>query len=234
MRLKMLGIIEFYYMREGVIMDAQVDAYINNLDKWQDELGLLQSIALDCGLTEVYKWRAPCYTIEGKNVLILANLSDYCTLSFFKGALLTDPENILEKPGANTRSARIIKFTNTQQIHNLETTLKTYIQQAIENEKQGLTVDFSDRSDVSIPEEFQIILDANPTFQQAFDALTPGRQRAYNIYFAGAKQSKTRTARVEKYMQRILDGKGINDCVCGLTKRPPSCDGSHKFADKNE
>lgn len=149
-------------------------------------------------------------------------------LSFFKGSLLKDPQGILTKPGENSRAARVIRFASVQDIERVERTLMAYINEAINVEKAGLKVDFAQDAELPIPEEFQEQLDEMPALQEAFDALTPGRQRAYLLHFAGAKQSKSRADRVRKCTPRILDGKGLNDCVCGLSKRLPACDGSHK------
>lgn len=209
----------------------QVDAYVQNATTWQDELHELRSIVLECQLTEDFKWRAPCYTYQGKNVLMIGELKDSCTLSFFKGALLKDPQGILTKPGENTQAARVIRFTSVREIVELEAVLKSYIQEAIEVEKSGLKVDLEQGREFDLPEELQDKLDESPELKTAFEALTPGRQRAYVIFITGAKQSATRAARVEKYVERILAGKGINDCVCGLSQKMPSCDGSHKQLD---
>lgn len=189
-------------------MNPEVDDYLSKVDKWQDELKQLRAILLDCMLTEELKWGSPCYTFQGSNVSIIGGLKDHCVLSFFKGALLNDPEGILEKPGDNTRSARVIPFTNVRQIIKMEPILKAYIHEAIEVEKAGLKVDFKKEP---VPEELQQKMNEHPAFKAAFNALTPGRQRAYILYFSAPKQSKTRVSRIEKYMQRILDGKGMND-----------------------
>jgi uncharacterized protein YdeI (YjbR/CyaY-like superfamily) len=151
----------------------------------------------------------------------------YCGLLFFKGALLNDANQLLVKPGENTQSGRLIRFINTKEIVALEPILKAYIFEAIELEKKGLKVDFEKDNTHVITEEFQIKLNNNPELKKAFENLTPGRQRAYNLFFSAAKQSKTREVRIEKYTQQILNGKGINDCTCGLSKKMPYCDGSH-------
>jgi uncharacterized protein YdeI (YjbR/CyaY-like superfamily) len=211
-------------------MNAQVDKYINEVEKWQDELQKLRMIIQDCGLTEEFKWRNPCYTFNGSNIALIGGFKDHCVLSFFKGALLDDAHHILRKPGENTQSARIVSFTSLQEIVELETILKSYIFEAVEVEKAELKVEFKKASEYEIPLELQDKLDENAALKAAFQALTPGRQRAYLLYFSAPKQSKTRGSRVEKYTQQILDGKGINDCVCGLSKKMPYCDGSHKYA----
>lgn len=210
-------------------MNAKVDEYIQNQERWHQELEVLRKIILDCGLTEEIKWRAPCYTFKGQNVLVIGALKDSCVLSFFKGALLQDAKQVLSKPGENTQAARVIKFRNIGEIESIRPILKSYIFEALELEKAGLKVDFDDKHTLQFSEELQRELDENPAFKMAFTRLTPGRQRGYNLYFSAPKQAKSRNARIEKYKQRILDGKGINDCVCGLSKKPPVCDGSNKF-----
>lgn len=209
-------------------MNSKVDEYFDKARKWQAELETLRAVLLECGLTEDFKWRAPCYTFQNSNIAIIGELNDCCTLTFFKGALLKDPEGILSKPGENTRAARVIRFTSVREIDELATLLKAYLNEAIEVEKAGLKVDFEKDRKLEIPEEFQDKLAENPALRSAFEALTPGRQRAYLLYFSGAKQSRTRESRVEKQTSRILAGKGINDCICGLSRKQPSCDGSHK------
>lgn len=207
---------------------AEVDAYLQANQAWQAELRELRAIVLACHLTEELKWRIPCYTFQGANVVLLSALKEYCAISFPKGALLKDPKQILARPGENTRAARLIRFIEVREITQIESTLKAYIQEAIELEKSGQKVDFTEDRELDVPAEFQASLDSNPALSAAFEALTPGRQRAYLLHFSGAKQSSTRQARVEKYVERILAGKGINDCTCGLSRKPPGCDGSHK------
>jgi len=211
-------------------MNPEVDEYLNNAKKWQKELKKLRMIILDCQLTEEFKWRNPCYTFDNKNIVLIGAFKDNSVLSFFKGVLLNDKQNILVQAGDNTQSARIIKFSNVQQIEEMESVLKVYIKEAIEIEKAGLKVAFKKTSEYVIPEELQNKLDEDSAFKTAFEALTPGRQRGYILHFSAPKQSKTRESRIEKYMDRIFDGKGLYDCVCGLSKRMPSCDGTHKHA----
>ena len=191
--------------------NPKVDVFLSKAKKWQEELETLRRIILDCQLTEELKWGKPCYTFQKSNIVILQGFKEFCALLFAKGALLNDPNSILEKPGENTQAARQIRFTNVQEIVEMETILKAYIYEAIEAEKAGLKVDFKETADFIIPEEFQKKLDEIPALKTAFDALTPGRQRAYIRYFSGPKQSKTRTSRVEKCTQQILNGKGLND-----------------------
>lgn len=210
-------------------MNPKIDSYLNNAKKWQEELEHLRMIALSCQLTEELKWKQPCYTFKKSNVILISGFKDYCALSFFKGALLNDTNNILKKPGDNTQATRMIRFTSSQEIIEIKTILKSYIFEAIELEKTGLKVEFKESKTLDFPLELQQKLNEIPDFKTAFEALTPGRQRAYNLYFSAPKQSKTRLTRVEKYTQKILDGKGFYDCTCGLTKKPPTCDGSHKY-----
>nr|WP_315165064.1 DUF1801 domain-containing protein [uncultured Flavobacterium sp.] len=209
-------------------MNPKVDAFISDAKKWQPEIEQLRQLLLDCGLTEEFKWRAPCYCFQGNNVVLIGCFKQYCALSFFKGTLLQDSNSLLSKPGENSQAMRFLKFTNVQEIQELKSVIKNYIYEAIEIEKAGLKVVFKSNTELELAEEFQIILDKNPALNTAFKALTPGRQRAYNLYFSAPKQSKTRQSRIENYIPRILNGKGINDCVCGMSKKMPSCDGSHK------
>jgi uncharacterized protein YdeI (YjbR/CyaY-like superfamily) len=211
-------------------MNPKVDEFINNATKWQPEMEQLRLLLLDCGLTEEFKWRMPCYCFQGNNIVLIGSFKEYCTLSFFKGILLQDSSGLLSKPGENSQSMRFFKFTNLEEIIEQQSIIKAYIYEAIEIEKAGLKVIFKSNTELELVEELQIALDKNPTLKTAFQALTPGRQRAYNLHFSEAKQSKTRETRIEKYTQRILNGKGINDCICGLSKKMPNCDGSHKYS----
>ena len=192
-------------------MNPQVNEFLSKAEKWPKELQKLRTICLDCQLTEELKWGQPCYTLNNNNVVIIGELKDHCTLSFFKGALLYDAENILLKPGENTQSGRWIKFSSVREIAEMEPILKAYIYEAIEVEKAGAKVKLKTTADFIIPEEFQNKLDAMPALNTAFYALTPGRQRAYILHFSAPKQSKTREARVEKYIPLILSGNGLND-----------------------
>ncbi|MFC3812654.1 DUF1801 domain-containing protein [Lacihabitans lacunae] len=209
--------------------NPEVDVFFENIKKWKAELEQLRIILRDCGLTEDLKWKQPCYSFKGKNICIIGGFKDFCVLSFFKGVLLQDKAGILVKQGENTQSARIVKITELEQITTLKATLKAYIFEAIEVEKAGIEVPFKSNDELVLVEELQTKLDADVTFKAAFTALTPGRQRAYNLYFSGAKQAKSRLDRIEKYTPKILSGKGINDCTCGHSKRMPTCDGSHKY-----
>ena len=192
-------------------MNSKVDIFISKAQKWQEEFEKLRMIILDCRLTEELKWGKPCYTFLESNIVIIHGFKEYCALLFMKGVLLKDPRGILVTQTENTQAARQIRFTNVREILEMEPTLKAYINEAIEVEKAGLKVDFKKTTEFEIPEELQKKLDEIPALKTAFYALTPGRQRAYILYFSGAKQSKTREARVEKYMQQILAGRGLND-----------------------
>ncbi|MCC6422461.1 MAG: YdeI/OmpD-associated family protein [Phycisphaerales bacterium] len=191
--------------------NPKVDGYIRKNKKWQAHLQALRSILLDTPLIEEIKWRVPCYTFESNNVALLGALKDNCVITFVKGALLKDPARILVKPGENTRSARMIRFTDVEQIHLHQSDIKAYVAQAIKLEKAGRKFDFQNSPPMAIPPEFQSKLDQLPALKTAFFTLTPGRQRAYLLHFSTAKQSKTRTARVEKWMPQILDNKGLDD-----------------------
>jgi uncharacterized protein YdeI (YjbR/CyaY-like superfamily) len=191
-------------------MNPKVDVYLSKAKKWQKELEKLRMIILDCQLTEELKWGKPCYSFQKSNIVIIQGFKEFCALLFCKGALLNDANGILEKPGENTQAARRIPFTNVREIVEMEPILKAYIYEAIEAEKAGLKVNFK-KNPEPIPEELQNKLDEIPALKTAFDALTPGRQRAYILYFSAPKQSKTRESRVERCMQQILNGKGLND-----------------------
>ena len=188
-----------------------VDGYLRKAKKWQEEMEKLRRISLGCGLTEELKWGKPCYTFQESNIVIIQGFKESCALLFCKGALLNDPKGILEKPGENTQAARRIRFTKVREIVEMESSLKAYIYEAIEAEKTGLEVNYKKISEFIIPEEFKNKLDEIPALKTAFEALTPGRQRGYILYFSAPKQSKTRESRVEKCMQQILNGKGFND-----------------------
>lgn len=190
--------------------NPKVDEFLRKAKKWQEEMTKLRMINLGCGLTEELKWGKPCYTFQEGNVAIIQGFKEFCALLFAKGALLTDRKGILEKPGENTQAARRMRFTNVRQIARMEPILKAYIGEAIQAERAGLEVNFK-KNPEPIPEELQKRLDKTPALRAAFDALTPGRQRGYILYFSAPKQSKTREARVAKSMRRILSGKGLND-----------------------
>ena len=208
--------------------NPQVDAFIEKAKKWSAEMALLRELVLECDLTEEYKWRQPCYALNGKNVLFVSAFKDFCVLAFFKGSLLADPSMILARAGENTQGMRMIRFTNCEQIQALEKEIKQYIFEAIEIEKAGLKVPKSDVAAPAYPIELNDVFEKNAALKSAFEQLMPGRQRAYILHFSSAKQAETRLSRIEKLTPRILKGKGIDDCICGLSKRMPSCDGSHK------
>jgi hypothetical protein len=210
-------------------MHPKVDDYLLRISAWQDELNLLRKILLECGLTEEIKWGVPCYVFESSNIILLQNFKAYCAIGFFKGALLKDAKGLLKKPGENTQGGRVFPFTNTKDIVKQKAIIKAYIFEAIEIEKAGIKV-VPTLTPIELPEELAKQFKKNAAFKKAFYQLTPGRQRAYLIHFTGAKQSATRTSRIEKFIPQILCGKGFNDCTCGLSKKMPICDGSHKFA----
>ncbi len=192
-------------------MNPKVDFFFSKAGKWQQEAEKLRVIILGCGLTEELKWGTPCYTFQGRNVVLIHTFKEYCALLFFKGALLKDAQHILIRQTENVQSARQIRFTHIQEIVALEPVLPAYIHEAIEAEQAGLKVEFKKAAEFAVPEEFQKKLNEAPALNAAFQALTPGRQRAYLLHFAQPKQSKTREARVEKYTSQILSGKGLND-----------------------
>lgn len=192
-------------------MNPKVDEFLNKAKKWQEEMEKLRMILLDCHLTEELKWGKPCYTFQGNNIAIIHGFKEYCALLFIKGALLKDTDGILIQQTENVQAGRQIRFTGVQEIVEMEATLKNYIYEAIEVEKAGLEVNFKKNTELIIPEELQNKFDEIPALKTAFEALTPGRQRAYILHFSGPKQSKTRESRIEKCMQQILNGKGLND-----------------------
>jgi uncharacterized protein YdeI (YjbR/CyaY-like superfamily) len=192
-------------------MNSKVDFYFDKEEKWHSEVNKLRTIVLGCGLTEELKWGCPCYQHQKTNILLIHVFKEYCALLFFKGALLSDPQNILIRQTENVQAARQIRFTNMQQVLEQESTVKTYIYEAIEVEKAGLKVTLKKATEFAVAEEFQYVLDHDPDLKAAFYALTPGRQRAYLLHFSQPKQSKTRQARVDKYVPQILDGRGLDD-----------------------
>jgi uncharacterized protein YdeI (YjbR/CyaY-like superfamily) len=192
-------------------MNPKVDEFLSKAEKWKEEYEKLRNIVLDCELTEEFKWMHPCYTLEKKNIVLIHGFKEYCALLFHKGALLKDTHGILVQQTENVQAARQIRFTNVKEIVEMETILKDYIYEAVEVEKAGLEVSFKETTEYIIPDELQNRFDEIPSLKTAFEALTPGRQRAYILYFSGPKQSKTRESRIEKYIQQILNGKGLND-----------------------
>jgi uncharacterized protein YdeI (YjbR/CyaY-like superfamily) len=192
-------------------MNPKVDVFLSKSKDWQQEFTKLRAIILDCQLTEELKWGKPCYTFQKNNIVLMHGFKEYCALLFFKGALLNDAKGILIQQTENVQAARQIRFTNVREIVKMEPILKTYIYEAIAVEQAGLKVNYRKASEFSIPEEFQNKLDEIPALKTAFNALSPGRQRGYILYFSAPKQSKTRQSRVEKCMQQILNGKGLDD-----------------------
>src|ERR1700745_992275 len=192
-------------------MNPKVDGFLRKATKWRQEFEKLRMVCLDCRLTEELKWGKPCYSYQESNIVLIHGFKEYCALLFIKGALLKDPKGILIQQTENVQAARQIRFTNVREIVEMEPILKAFIKEAIEVETAGLEVDYKKTSEFVIPEEFQNRLDKSPTLKAAFDALTPGRQRGYILYFSAAKQSKTRESRVQKCVQQILNGKGLND-----------------------
>jgi uncharacterized protein YdeI (YjbR/CyaY-like superfamily) len=208
--------------------NPDVDVFFGALKKWHNELSKLRAIILECQLKEEVKWRVPCYTYNNGNVVLIHGFKEYCASAFFKGALLKDPKQILIQQTENVQSGRQIRFASLSEIVAQEDIIKAYIYEAIEVDKSGQKVELKKISDFEMPDEFYTKCDESPAFKSAFEALTPGRQRAYSLLFSAAKQAETRVSRIEKYEERILDGKGPQECVCGHSQKPPRCDGSHK------
>jgi uncharacterized protein YdeI (YjbR/CyaY-like superfamily) len=192
-------------------MNPKADWFFKKDTKWQEAYSDLRMLVLDCGLIEELKWGCPCYTVEKSNIVLIHGFKDYCALLFMQGALLKDPKNILVQQTENVQSARQIRFSNIEEILKNKSTIKAYIQEAIAIDKAGLKKELKKTTEYKIPDEFQHVLDEMPELKAAFEALTPGRQRGYLLYFSAAKQVKTREARIEKYLQQILDGKGLDD-----------------------
>ncbi|QBA21156.1 hypothetical protein EU348_08120 [Chryseobacterium indologenes] len=192
-------------------MNPKVNFFFENAGQWQEEFEKLRTIALSTELTEDLKWGCPCYTYEGKNIFLIHGFKEYCALLFFKGALMKDPDHILIQQSKNVQAARQIRFTEVGQINDLEDVLRAYMFEAVEIEESGAKVEMKKTKEFEMAEEFQEKLDQNPALQEAFKALTPGRQRAYLLHFSSAKQSKTREVRIEKCIPQIMDGIGLND-----------------------
>ena len=209
-------------------MKTDVDQFLDSLKSGKESLQLLRKILQETVLVEAFKWKQPCYTHKGKNVIILAGLKDHVVISFFKGALLNNENDILQKAGENSQAARIIRLYTLDEAKSHLTFIKASIKAAIEIEKKGAKVEKDESAEIEIPVELHEVFKKDANYKKAYFKLTPGRQRAYLIFFTGAKQSETKFSRIEKYRKRIMDGYGFNDCVCGLSKRKPSCDGSHK------
>lgn len=191
--------------------NPKVNFFFDKAKEWQEEFEKLRAILLDTGLTEELKWGHPCYTLGKKNIVLIHGFKEYYALLFHKGSLLPDPEGILVQQTANVQAARQIRFNDLREIYDLEPVLKTYVREAIEVEKAGLKVPYKKAEQFSVPDEFRRKLDTTPKLKKAFEALTPGRQKGYLLYFSGAKQAKTRESRIEKYIPAILAGKGLDD-----------------------
>ncbi len=211
-------------------MNPKINEFFEDLSKWKDELTVLRTFVLDCLLNEEVKWGVPCFTHNEKNIVLIHGFKDYFAVLFMKGALLLDSENILIQQTENVQSGRQIRFSSMKELIDQEATIKAYILEAIEVEKAGLKIEHKKKEEYTIPEELMSKFEIDPTFQAAFKALTPGRQKGYLLHFLGSNNPKTRIARIEKYTAKILQGKGMTDCTCGLSKRMPNCDGSHKYA----
>lgn len=192
-------------------MNPEVTARIKESQRWRPEFERLRAIILSCGLTEELKWEQPCYTLEGANIVLIHGFNEYCALLFFKGALMKDSENILIQQTENVQAGRQIRFTTMQEIEQQEPIIKQYIREAIAVEKSGAKIRHRTTEEYDVPDELQDAFNSNPAFRNAFEALTPGRQRGYLLYFAGAKQSKTREERIQKWMEAIFDGIGLQD-----------------------
>lgn len=213
-------------------MNPVIDTYIEELTQWREEMKYMRKIVLECNLLEEQKWGQPCYCLGTKNILLIHGFKDYCALLFMKGSLLSDTHKLLIQQTENVQAGRQIRFNSLKEIIELEPVLKAYIFEAIEVEKAGVKVPMKKHEDFILPEELTAKFSELPELKDAFYALTPGRQRAYILHFSGSKNSATRFARIHKYIPRIMKGKGITDCTCGLSKRMPNCDGSHKQLEK--
>ncbi|MGM8362992.1 YdeI/OmpD-associated family protein [Flavobacterium sp. ARAG 55.4] len=192
-------------------MNPKVAQFLSKAKKWQDEMTLLREIITECKLEEDFKWMHPCYTLDNANVVLIHGFKDYCALLFFKGVLMKDEKKILIQQTENVQDRRQLRFKNVAEIEKLESVIKAYIQEAIAIEKAGLKVVMKTTAEFNMPEEFQTVLEDMPELKKAFQTLTPGRQKAYLLYFSSAKQAKTREARIEKYLEKILNGKGLDD-----------------------
>jgi uncharacterized protein YdeI (YjbR/CyaY-like superfamily) len=210
-------------------MNKALDAFFEKPSQWQVELNELRKIVLETGIIEELKWKQPCYTMDGTNLLMVSSFKDFAFVSFLNGSLLADTEKVLVKPGENSQFSRLMRFKNIEEVRKLKSTLLAYVYETIETHKVGIKPVADKSKELEFPEELLQKFEIDPAFKTAFEALTPGRQRAYHIYFTGAKSSKARASRIESYTERIMNGKGFNDCICGLSKRMPNCDGSHKY-----
>lgn len=207
----------------------QVEAYIQHLDRWREETILLREILHHAGLTEEWKWRQPCYTLNGANLIIIGNFKESVVLSFLQGSLLSDPQGWLVRPGEHAQSGRFLRFTSADELRSKATHVAAYVRQSMEHARAGTRVEKRPEDvRIDMPNELYQRFQEDPALEGAFRALTPGRQRAYLIFFTATPIPATRFNRIDKYRMRMLQGKGINDCVCGLSKKMPGCDGSHR------
>ena len=217
-------------MNKTKLFHPQVDAYLLELERWKEETIQLREMMLESGLTEDWKWRQPCYTLDGENLIIIGNFKDSIVLSFLKGALLSDPESLLVRPGEHTQSGRMMKFTGLEEIRSKAHHISAYVREAIQHARAGTQIEKRPEDvSIEIPTELTQRFKDDPDFETAFMALTPGRQRAYLMYFTATQTPATRLNRIDKFRPRILNGKGMNDCVCGLSRKMPGCDGSHRL-----
>lgn len=210
-------------------MNADVEKFIDGSKNWKEEMLLLQNLLHQCDLKEQLKWKHPCYTVDGKNVVILSPFKDYVSLSFFKGSLMKDPEKVLVAPGENSQSTRQYKFQSLTEIEQAAPVILKYLDEAIQIERSGKKVELKAVDKYDIPEELLEKFNEDVAYKKAFNALTPGRQKGYLLHFSQAKQSSTRKSRILDSENRVMKGKGLRDCICGHSKRMPNCDGSHKF-----
>lgn len=210
-------------------MHPEVDQLMERETTWKKEMMLLREIVLESRLSEDFKWKQACYTFNGSNLVILGSFKSSCVVSFLKGVLLKDEAQLLEFAGENSQSAKLLRFTSIEEIIRLKPQILSFIREAIILEEMGAKVDTSTTPSQPVPEELVKCFESDNAFKEAFESLTTGRKRAYLMFFNAAKQSATKTDRINKYKSRILTGKGINDCVCGLSKKMPGCDGSHKY-----
>lgn len=210
------------------VASQALETFFQDNKPWSEEVRQLRKIVQGSELVEEWKWKAPCYTLNGKNVVLIQRFKNYCAVLFFKGALIKDPHQLLVKPGEHTQSGRLLRFSSVEEIKSRQPILTEYIRGAIEIEKAGKKAVSSKAKAHLIPEELDQLFKQDAVLQKAFQALTPGRQRAYLIFIEAAKQSLTRITRIQKCRARIVAGKGLNDCICGLTRKPPYCDGSHR------
>ncbi len=210
-------------------MNAKLDLYFTKAKQWQNEMNLLRTILLACKLEEELKWGKPCYSFNKKNVVIIQSFKAHCDLGFFNGALLKDPKGLLVKAGEHTQAGRQMRFTDSKEITKLTSVIKSYIKEAIALGEAAVKFEPIEKASAIVIDELLELFKKDTKLKKAFKDLTPGRQRAYLIYFSAAKQSATRISRINSYAERIMSGKGINDCTCGLSKRMPNCDGSHKY-----